>query len=114
MQLTTSEGCVHAAPQGPGAGLEWAVASPPASRPRTDGKPGTQGCAPAEPSASVPSSCSAVSWYGRLVWEGAVPGRQGQSPRPPLPCPRPGRALLGGAATLGRGPSCLLSSRLLL
>lgn len=27
MQLTTSEGCVHAAPQGPGAGLEWAVAS---------------------------------------------------------------------------------------
>ena len=64
--------------------------------------------APAEPSALVPASSSAVSWYGRLIWEGAV--QAGQAPRPAL---QPGPASQGHAAHLGHGPSCPLSSRLL-
>lgn len=55
--------------------------------------------APAKPSALVPASSSAVSWYGRLVWEGAV--QAGQAPRP---APRPGPASQGRAAPLAMVP----------
>ena len=48
--------------------------------------------APAEASASVPTSSSAVSWYRRLVWEGARPVGPLAQPR------RPGPALRGDAA----------------
>lgn len=49
--------------------------------------------APAKHSASVPASSPAVSWYGRLVWEGAV--QAGQAPHPAL---RPGPASQGHVA----------------
>lgn len=113
MQVTTSEGCVDPAPRARGQDrsrlrpLQCGPASwhPPASRPRAHGKPGARGCSPGR------SLClGAHLLLSRfLVQKARLGGCQaGRAPRPALPA-RAGPA--GRRGPLGRGPSCLLSSR---
>lgn len=118
MQLTASEGLGRRG--SPGAReQDWSGRWPPLVAGRVTRRP-----RPAGPGLMVSQAPRAAPGLTLLLGAqqllSAVPGAEGSSgrsgARPAGPvmdpaCPPAGQALLGDAATRGRGPSCLLSSR---